>query len=263
MLAYINLSRYLPGYSYLHKLDPRTKFFSTILLVFLIFNIRSPYGYLLLGIFTAIMISLARINLYTIYQGLKPFFIIIGLTVLLQIFLITGQPLVNLKIVTISREGVMYGLALGFKLILALIVTTLLTLTTEPLALTDGLEKAFHPLKKLKVPVSELALMITITVRFIPTLLEEAQMIMKAQAARGVEFASGSLPKRAKNIAGILVPLIVGSFRRADELATAMESRGFQTGAPRTRMNPLKFTRLDLTAGVAMVLLIVAFYLTK
>lgn len=263
MIENISAGGFLPGHSYLHKLDPRTKFLVSLVLVLLVFNTHSRVLYLIFALIMIGVVSLSRLNLTFIGRGLRPFWLIILLTVALQILLIPGQPILMLKFLSISREGLYSGLRMGYNLTMAILITSLFMLTTSPVALADGLERLFAPLKWLKVPVGEIALMITIALRFIPTLLEEAEKIMKAQSSRGARFDSGNFLKRAVNYVSLLVPLIVSSLRRADELAIAMDARAFMAGARRTRMHPLKFTQQDyITLGLTFIL-IMAFVLIK
>lgn len=259
MFENIVTGQFLPGNSLVHKLDPRTKLISAFIIVFLIFSAHSPGKQLAMGVIVGAVVLLAGVRPVMVLSGMKTFWLVILVTVLVQILFTPGTTLVSAWFLHISREGIYNGLAFGYRLILAVIITNLLMQTTSPVAMADGMEKLFHPLRRLKVPVSELALMVTITLRFIPTLLEEAQKIMKAQAARGAEYDTGNIFRRSKNMVTLLVPLIVSASRRADELAVAMESRGYTAGIRRTRMYPLKLGVRDYMAFGLLGILIVGF----
>lgn len=252
MLKDITLGQFFPGQSVVHKLDPRTKLVLTLVYIAALFTAKSYYSY---GLMIAVLVSvihLSQINLKTILKSVKPLIIIIAFTFVINIFFTTGtHELVSFWIIRITLEGVTMAAKMIIRLIMLIIGTFQLTYTTSPIALTDGLEKLMNPLKKIKVPVHELAMMMSIALRFIPTLIEETDKIISAQKARGADFESGNLIRRAKAMLPILVPLFISAFRRADELAVAMESRCYHGGEGRTRMKQLRMQRRDLAALLA------------
>ncbi|HHY19172.1 MAG TPA: energy-coupling factor transporter transmembrane protein EcfT [Firmicutes bacterium] len=254
----VTLGQYIPGESFVHRLDPRTKLIMALALIVVLFMIESFIGYLWVAGFLLLAIINGDIPLSSITRGLKPLTLIILLTVILNIFFTEGtQVLWQWKFIKITQEGIAKGLLLGVRLILLILSTTIMTLTTSPLAITDGLEYLLSPLKKLKFPAHELSMMLTIALRFIPTLLEETDKIIKAQMARGADFESGNLFRRAQNMVPLLVPLFVSAFRRADDLATAMESRCYRGGEGRTRLNELVFQRADyFVLGIVLPVLV-------
>lgn len=256
MLADIMLGQYFPGTSVIHQLDPRTKIVSTLLFISSIFLAENYQAYSIVAIFVSMIIALAGIPLIMILRSLKPLWIIIILTLMIHVFTTPGTIMYVLGPLTVTEEGVRQGLLMSFRLIFLIIVSSLLTFTTSPVALTDGIERLLKPFKKIGMPVHELAMMMTIALRFIPTLLEETDRIMKAQMARGADFASGNLLRRARNMIPLLVPLFISAFRRADELATAMEARCYRGGDHRTRMKQLKITSRDWVAYVILLLLL-------
>ncbi|MFZ5816901.1 MAG: energy-coupling factor transporter transmembrane component T family protein [Bacillota bacterium] len=248
----ITVGQYFPGDSLLHRLDPRVKITAVFLLSVAIFVPKAWPGYLATALFTLLAVWLARVPLGMILRGLRPILIFLVITALFNLFLTPGEPLFTLGPATATREGLVLSLVTSVRLVLLVTIASLLTLTTSPIRLTDGLERMLRPLKPIGVPAHELALMMTIALRFIPTLAEEADRIMRAQMARGAEFRSGSVAARVKGLIPVLVPLFVAAFRRADELATAMEARGYRGGEGRTRMRELAFSPRD---GLALVLL--------
>ncbi len=256
MLADIMLGQYFPGNSIIHQLDPRTKILSTLLLISSIFLAENYQTYSMVAIFAGMMIALAKIPLMMILRSLKPLWIIIILTLLIHVFSTPGTVLYAIGPLTVTQEGLRQGLLMSFRLVFLIIISSLLTFTTSPVALTDGIERLLKPFKKIGMPVHELAMMMTIALRFIPTLLEETDRIMKAQIARGADFSSGNLLRRARNMIPLLVPLFISAFRRADELATAMEARCYRGGDHRTRMKQMKITSHDWVAAVILLLLL-------
>ena len=256
MLTDIMLGQYFPGTSVIHQLDPRTKIISTILFISSIFLAENFQAYSIVAIFIAFIIALARIPLIMILRSLKPLWIIIALTVLIHIFTTPGTVIYVLGPLTVTQEGLRLGLLMSLRLVFLIVISSLLTFTTSPVALTDGIERLLKPFKKIGLPAHELAMMMTIALRFIPTLLEETDRIMKAQMARGADFTSGNIIRRAQNMIPLLVPLFVSAFRRADELATAMEARCYRGGDHRTRMKQLKITGRDWVAYGILLLLI-------
>lgn len=244
----ITVGQYFPGDSILHRLDPRVKITAVLLLSVAIFLPKGWIGYLAMTIFTLVSVRLAQVPLKMILRGLKPILIFLTITAVFNLFMTPGQTLFELGPLTATREGLILSLRTMLRLVLLVTIASLLTLTTSPIRLTDGLERMLRPLKPLGVPAHELALMMTIALRFIPTLAEEADRIMRAQMARGAELSRGSVMARVKGLIPVLVPLFVAAFRRADELATAMEARGYRGGEGRTRMRELTFGGKDLVA---------------
>lgn len=248
MLKDITIGQYIPGSSLIHRLDPRTKILAVIVYMAALFIINNAIGYYFILLFSLIIILLSRVPMSYYLKGLKPLLIIIFLTVGLHIFMTPGTEVAKIGPLVITREGIKQGVFMGTRLILLVTVTSVLTLTTTPIALTDGIERLLNPFKKIGVPAHELAMMMTIALRFIPTLIEETDKIMKAQMARGADFESGNIIQRAKALIPLLVPLFLGAFRRADDLAMAMEARCYRGGENRTRMKQLMYTSLDTGA---------------
>lgn len=241
----ITIGQYIPGNSIVHRLDPRTKIMITLAYMILLFLLNNFYGYIFPIGFIMLAVILSGIPVRYILKGLKPLVFIITLTFILNSFMIKGRVIYKLGPLEITYEGLSQGAFMAIRLVLLIIGTSLLTLTTSPIALTDGIERLLSPFKKIGVPAHELAMMMTIALRFIPTLLEETDKIMKAQMARGADFESGNLINRAKNLVPLLVPLFISAFRRADDLAMAMEARCYRGGENRTRMKELKMGVLD------------------
>lgn len=241
----ITIGQYIPGNSIVHRLDPRTKIIITLAYMILLFLLNNFYGYIFPIGFIMLAVILSGIPVRYILKGLKPLVFIITLTFILNSFMIKGRVIYKLGPLEITYEGLSQGAFMAIRLVLLIIGTSLLTLTTSPIALTDGIERLLSPFKKIGVPAHELAMMMTIALRFIPTLLEETDKIMKAQMARGADFESGNLINRAKNLVPLLVPLFISAFRRADDLAMAMEARCYRGGENRTRMKELKMGVLD------------------
>lgn len=249
MLKDITLGQFFPGNSVIHHLDPRTKLIVLIVYIVALFLAQSWISYGLLFLFLAVAIKVSTIPLKTIVRGLKPLVMILIFTGVLNLFFTKeGPTLVSFWGLSITLGGVQRAVLMMARILMLITCTFLLTYTTSPIALTDGLESLMGPLKKIKVPVHELSMMMCIALRFIPTLIEETDKIMNAQKARGADFENGSLMDRAKALIPILVPLFVSAFRRADELATAMECRCYQGGEGRTKMKLLRYHRNDLAA---------------
>ncbi len=246
----ITIGQYLAGSSVIHRLDPRTKI--TIIGVFMIvlFTANSAAAYGVLIAFAALSTILAQVPVRMLMRGLRPVLFLLALTFVLQLFLTRGETLFTVGPLVATREGLRLGIFMILRLLLLLVMVSLLTLTTSPVVLTDGLEAILSPFRVVGLPAHELAMMMTIALRFIPTLMEEADKIMKAQMARGADFETGNPIRRAKSLVPLLVPLFVSAFRRADELATAMESRCYRGGEGRTRLNKLRASRLDAVAAV-------------
>ncbi len=250
MAAFTNITigQYLPGSSFIHRLDPRTKLLLTLFIIVILFLVESFVGYGLVALYIAAFFALSQLPVRYVLRGLKPLVIIILLTLALNVFMTPGEVLWKWGFLTVTEEGLVKGAMMGARLILLIIGTSLLTLTTSPISLTDGIESLLRPGKRIGIPAHELAMMMTIALRFIPTLLEETEKIMKAQMARGADFESGNLLRRAKSLIPLLVPLFVSAFRRADELATAMEARCYRGGEGRTKLHELEYMPRDYFA---------------
>ena len=249
MLKDITLGQFFPGDTIVHRLDPRTKLILVIVFIAALFTAVDWFSYGLMFLVTAVCISLSKIRLRTLTKGLKPLIFIIVLTGVLNLFYTTGgRVLIDWWIFTVTTEGVKRAFLMIARIMMLIMGTFLLTYTTSPIALTDGLEILLGPLKKLRVPVHEMSMMMSMALRFIPTLIEETDKIMSAQKARGADFETGKLTDRAKALLPLLVPLFVSSFRRADELAVAMESRCYHGGEGRTRMKQLHMQGRDWAA---------------
>ena len=264
MLKDITLGQYFPGDTLAHRLDPRTKLLATVLYIIAIFLAKGPiaYGVLILTLIVSVRIS--KVGARALFRGLKPVLFIIAFTAVLNLFYTPGTVIAQFWIFHVTREGVITAIAMMLRISLLIMGTFLLTYTTSPIRLTDGLEDLLGPLKKLGVPVHELAMMMTIALRFIPTLIEETDKIMAAQKARGADLESGSLMQRAKALIPILIPLFVSAFRRAEELATAMECRCYRGGEGRTRLRQMQSGARDYIAlGVTCVFLAAAIVLPR
>ena len=246
----ITLGQYFPGESPIHRLDPRAKLVAMTCYIVALFLGRRlvTYGILLLAL--AAVVKVSTVKPRALVRGLKPVVFILVFTAVLNIFYTPGQTLASFWIFTITREGIVHAFFMVVRIVMLITCTFLLTYTTSPLALTDGLESLMGPLKKIRVPVHELSMMMSIALRFIPTLIEETDKIMSAQKARGADFESGNLIQKAKALIPILVPLFISAFRRADELATAMECRCYHGGEGRTKLHVLKYQGRDYIALV-------------
>ncbi|SHH54137.1 energy-coupling factor transporter transmembrane component T family protein [Clostridium grantii] len=258
MIKDITIGQYVPGDSIIHKLDPRFKILISTIFIIDLFILNNFKGYIFIILFIGISISISKVPFKYIYKGLKPIFILLMITGLLNVFMTRGEsdPLFAWKFLKVYKEGLVLAGFMVLRLVFLIIGTSLLTLTTSPIELTDGIEKLLNPFKKIGLPAHELAMMMTIALRFIPTLMDETDKIMKAQMARGADFESGNLVKRAKNLIPLLVPLFISSFRRADELATAMEARCYKGGEGRTRMKILKLHSRDYIAMICTLCLV-------
>lgn len=249
MLKDITLGQYFPGNTVIHRLDPRTKLIFMVAYITALFLAKGGYAYTFLFSVLILCLCISRIGPRAVLRGLRPIFIIMILTMVLNIFFIRGETvLVEWRFILITQEGVTTAVFMAWRLVMLIISTFLLTYTTSPIVLTDGLERLLGPLKKLRVPVHEFSMMMSIALRFIPTLIEETDKIMSAQKSRGADFESGGLMRRAKALLPIVIPLFISAFRRADELATAMECRCYHGGEGRTKMNVLKLAGRDYTA---------------
>ncbi|MBR0308631.1 MAG: energy-coupling factor transporter transmembrane protein EcfT [Mogibacterium sp.] len=254
MIRDITLGQYYPGDSAVHRLDARTKIIATLLYIIELFVVNNFWGFLIAAAALFAVIAVSRVPLKFIFRGLTAVFLIIAFTFVLNLFMVEGRVLWHWKFLTITYEGVHRAFFMAVRLVLLIIGSSVMTLTTKPVELTDGLEKLLKPFSKIGLPSHEIALMMTIALRFIPTLMEETDKIIKAQQARGADFESGNLLQRAKSLIPILVPLFVSSFRIAQDLALAMEARCYRGGGGRTRMNEIKFRRGDAVAAILMVL---------
>ena len=252
MLKDITLGQFFPGKSFVHRLDPRTKLVLVIVYIvaLILCSWFASYGIMLA--FLAASIAISRIRLKALFKGLKSLLFIIIFTALINLFYTDGEVLVKFWIFTITKEGIFNAFFLVLRIMMLVTGTFLLTYTTSPIALTDGIESLLSPLKVLHVPVHELAMMMSIALRFIPTLIEETDKIISAQKARGADFESGNIFRRAKALIPILVPLFVSAFRRANDLAMAREARCYRGGDHRTRLRQLTYTKLDVIAALAM-----------
>ena len=254
MLSDITLGQYYPGDSYLHRMDPRTKIICTLLFIIAIFFASAWWAYGLVAAFTFFCIGISGVPFKLVWKAIKPLWIIIIFTLGIHLFTTPGTTLFHWGIINITMEGVHNGIQMTLRLVFLIAFSSLLTYTTSPIVLTDGIEALLMPFRRFGVPAHELAMMMTIALRFIPTLLEETDKIMKAQASRGADFVSGNLWQKAKNMVPLLVPLFISAFRRADDLATAMESRCYRGGEGRTKMHELKYTALDVKGYIGTVI---------
>lgn len=259
MLKDITLGQFFPGQSFVHRLDPRTKLLMLVVYIVALFTAVSWASYAVCFCFLAVTIAISTIPLKSIFRGMKPLIFILVFTGILNLFFTPGETvLIQVWKITITTEGLIRAVLMVIRILLLITCTFLLTYTTSPIALTDGLESLLNPLKIIRVPVHELSMMMCIALRFIPTLIEETDKIMCAQKARGADFENGNLMQRVKALVPILVPLFISAFRRADELATAMECRCYQGGNGRTKMKILRFKLGDIKTFVIGVLLIAA-----
>ena len=261
MLRDITLGQYFPGNSVAHRLDPRTKILLVIIYIVALFQAEGWVGYGLVTLVTLFCMAASKIKPASMFKGVKPMLFIIVLTALLNIFYTQGTPVLPGWIIT--WEGIARAVQMMLRIILLISGTFLLTYTTSPIALTDGLELLMSPLKKLKVPVHEMTMMMSMALRFIPTLISETDKVMSAQKARGADFETGSLVQRAKALLPILVPLFVSAFKRADELAVAMESRCYHGGEGRTRMKQLKMQKRDYIALILGIVFLAVMIVLK
>lgn len=262
MLKDITLGQYFPGNTVAHKLDPRTKIILVIVYIVALFQANGWIGYAVVTAVTAVCMALSKIKPSNMFKGIRPMLVIIVLTAALNIFYTQGTPVRPGWIIT--WEGITRAVQMVLRIVLLISGTFLLTYTTSPIALTDGLELLMNPLKKIRVPVHEMTIMMSMALRFIPTLISETDKIMSAQKARGADFETGSLVQRAKALLPILVPLFVSAFKRADELAVAMESRCYHGGEGRTRMKQLRMQTRDYIAlALGAMFLAVMFVLKR
>ena len=264
MLRDITLGQFFPGNSPLHRMDPRVKILWTLFYIILLFCIDNYWGFFVYGIFIAGVIGISGIRPRYVLMGLRPLMYLLLFTVFLNIFVSGGDTvLFKLWIFKATKEGIFSAGLMALRLIFLVFGSSMLTYTTSPIVLTDGIERLLSPFSKIGVPAHEIAMMMTIAIRFIPTILEETDKIMKAQTARGADFTSGNLLRRAKAMIPLLVPLFISAFRRADELATAMECRCYRGGKGRTRLYTLRISRIDKYSVIFAVLLLLAVLATR
>ncbi len=257
MLSDITLGQFFPGNSYIHRLDPRSKILMVIAYITGIFIIDSLWGYLVYGVFLAFCIFNSRVSLKFMLRGLKPVMFFIALTACFNLFMTSsGKILWEWSFLKITDRGLLNAVSMILRLFFLIMGTSLLTFTTSPIMLTDGIERLLSPFGKIGLPYHEIAMMMSIALRFIPTLVEETDKIIKAQSARGADFETGNILRRAKAMVPILIPLFISAFRRADELATAMECRCYRGGKNRTKLKVLKMGVIDLFGWLVMILLI-------
>lgn len=257
MLRDITLGQYYQTDSVIHKLDPRVKLIATICFIISLFVVKSWVGYVAAAIFLAVMIKLSKVPFKYMVKGMKAIVFILLITVVFNLFLTPGEVLVSVWKLKITKEGLRIAVMMAVRLSFLIVGSSVMTLTTTPNSLTDGMEKLMKPLKIFKVPVHEVAMMMSIALRFIPILLEETDKIMKAQIARGADFESGNIIQRAKSMIPLLVPLFVSAFRRANDLAMAMEARCYRGGEGRTKMKPLRYKCRDYAAYIVMIAYVV------
>lgn len=259
MIGNITIGQYYPGYSIIHRIDPRVKIILTLIFMILVFIVSSPAGYAVVTLFTMLAVIVSGVPLSYALKGLKPLLFVIIFVALINILTVKGDTLLfEYAFIHVSLEGILTAVKMCLRLILLVMTASLMTLTTTPIMLTDGIEKLLGPLKVIKVPTHEIAMMMTIALRFIPTLMDETDKIMKAQAARGADFDTGNIVQKAKSFVPVLVPLFISAFRRADELATAMEARCYRGGEGRTRMKQLKLTKVDAIVSGFILIFIAA-----
>ena len=261
MLKDITLGQYFPGTTVAHKLDPRTKILLVVLYIVALFTAKGVTGYVLLALCLAVCVRISKVGIKQLVRGLKPVLFIIIFTGILNLFFTPGDRyLVEVGFLRISDTGLKNAVFMVLRVMLLIMGTFLMTYTTSPISLTDGLERLLNGLKRFHVPVHELAMMMSIALRFIPTLIEETDKIMSAQKARGADFESGNIIQKAKALIPILVPLFISAFRRADELATAMECRCYHGGEGRTKLHVLKYERRDYIALILGVLVVAVIF---
>ena len=258
MIRDITIGQYYSGESVIHRLDARLKIVATVLFIIELFVVNDFIGFALCAVCLGMVVSASKVPLNFIMRGMKPILLILIFTFCLNIFMIPGNELVRIGFLKITDAGLYTAVFMAIRLVLLIVGTSLLTFTTKPINLTDGIESLLGPLGKIGVPTHELAMMMSIALRFIPTLLEETDKIIKAQQARGADFESGNLIRRAKALVPILVPLFVSAFRIAQDLAMAMEARCYKGGKGRTRLHQMKFGKIDYMASVILVLFLAA-----
>ncbi|MDO4344519.1 MAG: energy-coupling factor transporter transmembrane component T [Eubacteriales bacterium] len=263
MIRDITIGQYYPADSVIHRLDPRTKLVGTLVFIVSLFLFKSFAAYVVATVFLAGVIKASKVPFKFMVKGLKAIMVLLMITVVFNLFLIPGTPLVKIWKLTITREGLETAVFMAIRLTYLIIGSSVMTLTTTPNQLTDGMEKGLRPLNKIHVPVHDIAMMMSIALRFIPILLEETDKIMKAQMARGADFESGGIIQKAKSMVPLLVPLFISAFRRANDLAMAMEARGYHGGEGRTKMKPLHYEKRDHAAYIIMAVYLFAMFAAK
>jgi len=261
MLKDITIGQYYPVDSFIHRLDPRVKLVGTLGFIISLFFFKSFLMYLTAALFLAAVIKVSKVPFSFMVKGLKSIMVLLMITVVFNMFLTPGTPLIKIWKLTVTREGVFQALFMAIRLAMLIIGSSVMTLTTTPNNLTDGMEKGLSPLRKFKIPVHEVAMMMSIALRFIPILMEETDKIMKAQKARGADFESGNLIQKAKSLVPLLVPLFISAFRRANDLAMAMEARGYRGGEGRTKMKPLIYKKQDKKAYLVLLVYMIVMFL--
>lgn len=263
MIKNITMGQYIPGNSILHRADPRTKIIWTFLLLIALFTANNIYGYVMMIALVGIILAISEIKVSYTLRGIKPLLVILVITSVINVFTYPGNTvLVSVGSFRITLEGIFQAVIIAMRLSLMVIISSILTFTTTPIALTDGLEKLLRPLKKIKVPVHEMAMMMSIALRFIPTLLDETDRIIKAQSSRGADFDTGNFIEKAKSFIPVLIPLFVSAFKRAEELATAMESRCYRGDIGRTRMKELVYTKDDRIINLFLIVFFIVFIIS-
>ena len=264
MMEKMIFGRYIPGDSFIHKLDPRSKLTFVFLFIAVVFLANNALTYALLLAFTFVTVLFSRIRLYFLVNGLKPILFLLVFTFLLHIFFTKeGDLLFKWQFIEVYEEGLKLGIFIAIRFLVLVFITSILTLTTSPISITDGLEVLLNPFKRFKLPVHELALMMSISLRFIPTLMDETDKIMKAQMARGSDISTGSIKERIKAVVPLLIPLFVSAFKRAEDLAVAMEVRGYRGGEGRTRYRQLKWDWRDSTVLMLLGAVTVVLWLLR
>lgn len=254
MIRDITIGQYYPAESVIHRLDPRVKLIGTFFFIISLFLFKTLYGYIAVGVFLLSVIRLSKVPFRFIVKGMKAIVVLLLFTMFFNLFFLPGDPIFQWGFIKITDQGLSTAVFMGIRLTFLIVGSSLMTFTTTPNQLTDGLEKVMKPLNHIKVPVHEIAMMMSIALRFIPILLEETDKIMKAQMARGADFESGGIMKRAKSLIPLLVPLFVSAFRRANDLAMAMEARCYRGGDGRTKMKPLRYHIRDGAAYIVLLL---------
>lgn len=263
MLRDITIGQYYPTGSVIHRMDPRVKLFGTLVFLVSVFAYKGIIGFVVVTLFLAAVIGISKVPFGYMVKGLRAIMILMLITALFNLFLTPGEVLFQVWKLKITKEGVMSAIRMAIRLTYLILGTSLMTLTTTPNQLTDGLEKALKPLAKIHVPVHEIAMMMSIALRFIPILIEETDKIMKAQMARGASFDEGNIMKKAKSLIPLLVPLFVSAFRRANDLAMAMEARCYRGGDGRTKMKPLRYQSTDYQAYVILILYLALLFVLR
>ncbi|MFC4411892.1 energy-coupling factor transporter transmembrane component T family protein [Chungangia koreensis] len=264
MMEKMIFGRFIPGDSFVHRLDPRAKLIFVFLFIAAVFLANNALTYGILIVFTLLVIALSKIRLYFLINGLKPVLFLVVFTFLLHIFFTKeGDLLWQWGFISIYEEGLRQGIFISIRFVVLIFITSVLTLTTSPISITDGLEILLNPFKRFKLPVHELALMMSISLRFIPTLMDETDKILKAQMARGSDISSGPIKERVKAVVPLLIPLFVSAFKRAEDLAVAMEVRGYKGGEGRTRFRQLKWDWRDTSIMVVLAILAVILWILR